>query len=122
MHKVGEIKKEIIDLLNLDITPGVPIYIGKNNIQHIQNDHPYEYEKYYEYLPDIIASPDYIGINPKDKSIQYIKQFIINKEYIRVAVKVSRGNKYYVRTLHLLSTNNAQRYIEKGTLKRLDNN
>ena len=62
-----------------------------------------------------------LGINPKDNSIQFIKEFIINKEYVRVAVKISSARNYYIRTLHLLSTSNAERYIQKGTLKKLDN-
>lgn len=122
MQKVGEFKKEIIELLDLNITPGTPIYIGESNINHIIAKHSYEYEIYFNHLSDIITYPDYVGISPKDNSIQFVKEFAINKEFIRVAAKASTNNNHYIRTLHLLSTNNVERYLQKGTLKKLDNN
>lgn len=121
MQKIGEFRKEIIELLDLKIALGTPIYIGESNINHIIAKHPYEYEIYFKHISDIITYPDYVGISPKDNSIQFVKEFVINKDFIRVAVKASNNNHHYIRTLHLLSTNNAQRYIEKGTLKKLDN-
>lgn len=120
MRKIGVISKEIVDLLQLNIDPDTPILIGDSNISHIKNRHEYEYDKYFQCLPDIIREPDYVGLSPKDNSIQYVKEFIIDSEYIRVAVKVTRNNKCFVKTLHLLSTCNTERYIQKGTLKKLD--
>ena len=39
-------------------------------------------------------------------------------EFIRVGIKVTFSGTYFVRTLHLLSSYNAERYIEKlGTIK-----
>ena len=77
---------------------------------------------YYNKISVILSEPDYVGLNPNDKSIQYVKEFLVNSEYIRVAVRISQNQKCYVKTLHLLSTYNAERYINKGTLKKLDNN
>lgn len=84
--------------------------------------HPYEYEKY---LPDtglIINSPDYVGLSPKDSSMLFVKLYEIADEYVRVAVRISSSGRCYAKTLHILSTCNAERYIEKGTLKKLDTN
>ncbi len=120
MEPIAFIRKEVIDLLELDILPDTPVYIGELNIDHIKNRHPYEYEKY---LPDIgliINSPDYVGVNPKDASILFVKLYKVQGEYIRVAVRITASGRCYAKTLHLLSTCNAERYIEKGTLKKLD--
>lgn len=40
---------------------------------------------------------------------------------MRVAVRVTTNGTAFAKTLHLLSTVNAERYIEKGTLKTLTN-
>lgn len=120
MEKVGCFTQEVIDLLGLDIKANTPIFIGDSNIEHIKSRHPYEYEKYFCDIEEIFSSPDYVGLNPKDKSIAFVKEYSISSEYIRVAVRITSTNKCYAKTLHLLSTYNAERYISKGTLKKLD--
>lgn len=47
--------------------------IGDSNIEHIKNIHPYEYEQYFPRIEEIISEPDYVGKNPKDDSINYVK-------------------------------------------------
>ncbi len=118
--QIGNFTSEIINLLNLDIPVGTPIYIGESNIEHIKSRHPYEYDKYFCDIEDIIREPDYIGQNPHDSSILFVRLYKVHGEYIRVAVKISPYGNCYAKTLHLLSTCNAERYIEKGTLKKLD--
>ena len=120
MKTIGYFSKEIIDLLELNIENNTPIFIGQSNIEHIKNRHPYEYDKYFDDLEDIIKNPDYVGLNPKDNSIGFVKEYLINSEFVRIAVRVTSNKKCYIKTLHLLSTYNAERYIEKGTLIKLD--
>lgn len=122
MEIIGYISQAVIKTLDLNIPPDTPVFIGESNIEHIKNRHPYEFDKYYRDISRIINSPDYVGINPKDSSILFVKLYNVNGEYIRVAVKITSGGKYFAKTLHSLSTCNAERYLEKGTLKRLDTN
>ena len=103
----------------MDIPAGTPIYIGSNNIEHIKSRHAYEYGKYFPYISNIISAPNYVGKNPSDESIPFVKFFQTGKEYVRVAVRVTTNGTVFAKTLHLLSTVNAERYIEKGTLKTL---
>ena len=119
--KIGSFSKEVIELLELEITAGTPIYIGSSNMEHIKNRHPYEYEKYLPYVSDIISTPNYVGKNPSDGSVAFVKFYQIGEEYVRVAVRVNTNGTAFAKTLHLLSTVNAERYIEKGTLKALTN-
>lgn len=118
--KIGEFSKEVIDMLDLNLPAGTPIYIGDGNIEHIKLRHPYEFEKYFNQIEEIISKPDYIGQNPHDLSILFVRLYKVSDEYIRVAVKISPYGNCYAKTLHLLSTSNAERYIQKGTLKKLD--
>ena len=120
-QKIGSFSREVIELLQLDIPAGTPIYIGSNNIEHIKSRHAYEYEKYFPYISNIISAPNYVGKNPSDESITFVKFFQTGKEYVRVAVRVTTNGTAFAKTLHLLSTVNAERYIEKGTLKTLTN-
>lgn len=119
-QQIGEFTPQIIDMLDLDISVGTPIYIGDSNIEHMKNRHPYEYEKYFCDIEDILKAPDYIGKNPHDKSILFVRLYKMDGEYIRVAVKITASGSCFAKTLHLLSTCNADRYIEKGTLIKLD--
>lgn len=122
MKPIAHISREVIDILELDIVPNTPVFIGETNLEHIKSRHPYEYDKYLPDIGNIINQPDYVGLSRKDSSILFVKLYEINGEYIRVAVRITSGGKCYAKTLHLLSTCNAERYIEKGTLKKLDIN
>ena len=83
------------------------------------NRHPYDFQKYSQYIAMILDSPDYAGINPKDHSIEYVKEFKINGEFVKVAVRVSTNGKYFVRSLYALNSNRVKNFIDKGTLKPL---
>ncbi|MCL1823187.1 MAG: PBECR2 nuclease fold domain-containing protein [Oscillospiraceae bacterium] len=117
--EIGIIKREIINALNLPVTPETPIYIGKTNINHMRIKHPDTFIKYNEYIPMILDNPDYIGINPKDGSIEYVKEFLSGNEYVKVAVRVSTKNKYFARSLYVLNKTRVENFINKGTLKQL---
>ena len=118
--QIGSFSEHVIEKLELDIPAGTPIYIADSNIEHIKNRHPYEYDKYFNDIETIIESPDYVGINPKDKSIAFVKEYFVDSEFIRVAVRITSNQNSYAKTLHLLSSYNAERYIQKGTLIKLD--
>ncbi|MCM1097827.1 MAG: PBECR2 nuclease fold domain-containing protein [Ruminococcus flavefaciens] len=119
MEIIGYITQSVIDILDLELAPNTPVFIGETNIEHIKSRHPYEYDKYFKDIGAIIEKPDYIGKNPKDSSILFVKLYRLYGDYIRVAVKVTANGRCFAKTLHALSTCNAERYIEKGTLKSL---
>ena len=117
---VGTISEKVKNLLNLSIIDDNNIYIGKSNIEHMQRRHSLDYKKYGNQIQNILKYPDYIGLNPKDNSIEYVKNFLIDNEYVKVAVRISKGNKYYARSLYVLNKKRTENFIKKGTLKRLD--
>lgn len=119
---VGFLKQEIIDNLKLNVTTNTPIYLGDININHIKNRHPYEYEYYFKYIENIIKAPDYYGMNPKDGNIMLVKIFETNDNKVRIGIKLTNDGKLYMKTLHVLNSFNFERFLEKGTLKRLTQN
>lgn len=116
---VGYVNKTVIDLLNLNTTINSPIYIGDTNIDHMKSKHPDDYEKYGKYIQYILAFPDYVGQNPTDGSIEYVKQFVIDNEYVKVAVRVTTNGTYYARSLYVLNSNRVNNFIKKGSLHKV---
>ena len=96
------------------------IYMGATNIAHMKSSHPSDFAKYKDEIQNILAYPDYVGQNPNDNSIEYVKNFIIGNEYVKVAVRLSSGRKYYARSLYVLNRRRAENFIKKGTLKKVD--
>lgn len=118
--KIGSFSASIIDLLELNIEPGTPIYIADSNIAHMKSAHPNDYAKYGSDISSIIAQPDYVGKNEKDNSVEFTKEYNVDNEFVKVAVRVSTSNVHYVRSLYVLNTGRVHNFIEKGTLKPLD--
>ncbi|MCI9314374.1 MAG: transposase [Lachnospiraceae bacterium] len=118
--KVGSVSENVKKLLELSSVGDDNIYISATNIAHMESSHPSDYAKYKDQLQNILASPDYVGQNPNDNSIEYVKNFIIDNEYVKVAVRLSSGNKYYARSLYVLNKRRVNNFIKKGTLKKVD--
>ena len=113
---VGEISLEVIELLNLPLSEAVPIYIGATNKEHMANEHNYEFNLYYDKLPQIISSADFVRLKKEDNSIEYIKSF---GKYVKLAVRVAGDNNYYARSLYIIDTNRVENLLKKGDLKVL---
>ena len=50
---------------------------------------------------------------------EYVKDFQINGEFVKVAVRLSGGGALYARSLYVLNHNRVINFIQKGTLKRV---
>lgn len=118
MKQVGTVSSHVASLLGLQGLTGFPIYLGVTNIQHMKTSHPQDYAKYGSELENILAEPDYVAENPKDGSLEYVKEYCVDNEYVKVAVRVSGGGKLYARSLYVLSRNRVMNFIAKGTLKK----
>jgi len=116
LKKVGEISEQLIEKLKLNITAGTPIYLGESNIEHMKKSHPEDYQKYESDIESIISKPDYIGINPKDKSLEYIKLYDGIAVNVKLAVRQSANGVYYARSLYARSSEKIKRFIAKEYL------
>ena len=117
--KVGIVSEYIIKLLELSSLRDNNIYMSATNIAHMETSHPSDYAKYKDQIQNILAYPDYVGQNPNDNSIEYVKNFMIDNEYVKVAVRLSSGEKYYARSLYILNRRRVENFIKKGTLKKV---
>lgn len=114
---IGHIDKKVIELLGLDIKENTPIYISEGNIIHIRENHPDAYMKYYDDVENIISNPDYVGIAGVDApSIEYIKQYKVDNEYVNIAVRASKAGTYFVRSMFIIEEGRINDYLKKGKL------
>lgn len=84
----------------------------------MQTSHPADFAKYGTELINILAYPDYVGQNPTDGSIEYVKEFQVDGEFVKVAVRLAKTDHFYARSLYVLNNKRVQNYIVKGTLKK----
>lgn len=119
--QVGILQNKVISTLGLSDTGEAPIYLGASNIEHMKSRHPDAYEKYGKHISHILNEPDYVGINPKDSSIEYVKEFVIDNEFVKVAVRVTGKGTYFARSMYVLKSSRVKNFIAKGSLKPLDN-
>lgn len=111
---VGKINKKVIKLLNLDYIQELPILLGESNIIHMKKNHEKDYNKYGEYIEEILEKPDYIAKNPKDSSLEYIKEDKGNNNFVLIAVRATKQGKMFVKTLFVMSKRKKEAYIKKG--------
>ena len=116
--QVGVLCQHVIDLLGLTMKEGQSILLGESNIAHMVSNHPADYALYGEYIPLILSAPDYVALNAKDSSIEYVKEVQVNSIYVKVAVRVSARGQLFARSIYRLNTNRVLNFIEKVTLKR----
>ena len=115
---VGKLSQRVIELLGLTLSEGRSILLGESNIAHMVSRHPEDYALYGEYIPLILSMPDYVALNTKDESIEYVKEVQMDDVYVKVAVRVSARGQLFARSVYRLNTNRAKNFIEKGTLKK----
>lgn len=116
--KVGTVTKHVEKLLGISVPADRTIYLGQSNLIHMQTAHPADFAKYGTELINILAYPDYVGQNPTDGSIEYVKEFKVDGEFVKVAVRLTQSDHFYARSLYVLNNQRVNNYISKGTLKK----
>lgn len=116
---VGRLEQNVVDALGINMPDDPKIYLGEQNIAHMMSSHPDEYRKYGNRIELIIAEPDYVFYDKRDNTVEFIKQIVVNGEYIKLAVRATKSEKYYVRTLYVIRKERVDQYINSGALKKI---
>ena len=80
----------------------------------------YKCLKYISCLDEIIASPDYIGVNPNEEgcSIELVKKY---EDNVMIGIKLdSEKNYLYVSTMHDVQASKIARRLHSGRLKNFN--
>ena len=110
--QIGKVTKKIIKILGLEYDEEEPIFIGDANLNHMQEKHPEDFAKYVSQLEDIIKNPTYLARNEKKKSIEFIKEYKIDNDFVLVAVRVSNKNVHFVRTMYVMADEKVEKYFK----------
>lgn len=88
-------------------------------VKHIEKRHP-ECVNYIPLIPYIIASPDYIGVNPNEGGTSFELVKVIDNN-VQIGIKLDAADDYlYVATLHTITDSKLQHGVENGRLKKFD--
>ncbi|MDD2960427.1 MAG: minor capsid protein [Lachnospiraceae bacterium] len=73
VHSVGKINRDIYKCVTTDISTD-EVIITDERIQHIKDRHPNDYEKYCNFLKDVVEKPDYIVETNKPNTALILKE------------------------------------------------
>lgn len=115
---IGEYLPEFNKYLSHKIEQKI-IYRSVGLEKHILKRHP-NCLQYIGLIPEILSSPDYIGVNPNETSVSFELVKVIS-ENIQIGIKLDAAENYlYVATLHTITNAKLKHGIENGRLKKFD--
>ena len=96
MHIIGKINKNIYKCVTEDITTE-EVIITDNQINHIKNRHPNDYENFSSYFSDILSDPDFILEANKPNTAFILKQITENDLTVQLILRLltSQDHKGY---------------------------
>ncbi len=115
----GKLSLKIITLLSLSCPAGTEIWLSPSNIAHMTSKHLGAYTIYAQEIPHIISSPEYVGINLNDGSIEFVRQNPLNGDFVKVAVRGSANGIMFVRSIYVLNSKRVNNFIKTGQLKKV---
>lgn len=87
MHIIGKINKNIYKCVTEDITTE-EVIITDNQINHIKNRHPNDYENFSSYFSDILSDPDFILEANKPNTSFILKQITENDLTVQLILRL----------------------------------
>ena len=87
MHIIGKINKNIYKCVTEDITTE-EVIIKDNQINHIKNRHPNDYENFSSYFSDILSDPDFILEANKPNTAFILKQITENDLTVQLILRL----------------------------------
>ena len=90
VNVVCKLDKELYKVVTEDIRTD-EVIITDERIQHIQERHPDDYERFSTYLAEIIQSPDYIIRDPRPQTGMLLKEITVGEtgEHFRIALRLA---------------------------------
>ena len=88
VHIIGRIDRYIYKCVSEDIRTD-EVIITDNQIQHIKERHPNDYERFSEYFSEIVEVPDYIIESPKPNTALVLKEIMKANEVFKTVVRLA---------------------------------
>lgn len=87
MQQVGKINIGMYQCVTSDIATD-EVIITDERIEHIQERHPDDYERFFSYIPEIISDPDYIIESGKPHTAVLLKEFVAKNEKFKLILRL----------------------------------
>lgn len=87
MHITARLNREIYKCISEDILTE-DVIITDNQIQHIKERHPNDYESFSAFFPDIVEFPDYIIETPKPNTALILKEVTVNHQKFKTVLRL----------------------------------
>ena len=87
VHTVGKIDEDIYKCITEDIVTD-EVVITDNQIQHIKDRHPDDYEQFSKYFGEILSQPDYIIEANRPDTAVILKEIIDNGERFQTVLRL----------------------------------
>lgn len=87
MRVIGKIDVDIYKCVSEDIVTDV-VVITDERVEHIKMRHPNDYERFVDYIPEIIAEPDYILAANKPNTGVLLKEIQGNDERFKLILRL----------------------------------
>ena len=87
VHIIGKIDKKIYECISKDIITDTVI-ITDNQIQHIKERHPNDYERFSSYFREIIEKPDFIIEANKPNTALILKEIQQAEEQFKTVLRL----------------------------------
>lgn len=87
VHSVGKIDRDIYKCVTDDIVTD-EVVITDNQIQHIKDRHPNDYERFSKYFGMIVSKPDYIVETNKPNTALVLKEIQADNEVFKTVVRL----------------------------------
>ena len=65
-----------------------------------------------------LDNPTYVALNPNQGSIEYIKEYKINNDFVLVAVRISNNGTMFAKTLFTMTERKKNIYLKNGYAKK----
>lgn len=111
-NKFNKLIEKNITTNEIKVCDGLKAHLKKNKHQ--------DCIEYIPKLPELLKSPDYVGVNPniEEESFQYVKN--IDNKTILIGIKKDEENDYlYVATMYTIRKRRLKRLISNGRLKKV---
>ena len=89
VHLVGKINRDIYKRITKDIVTD-EVIITDERIAHIEGRHPGDYQRYQQYIADMVLAPDYIIKDDRPFTAMVLKEFenADNSKHFRLALRL----------------------------------
>ncbi len=87
VHRVGKINREIYKCITEDIVTD-EVVITDEQIAHIKDRHPNDYERFSQYFGQIVAEPDYIIKANKPDTAVILKEILEGDERFQTVLRL----------------------------------